>query len=110
MEDKPNNQELIEFRNYALHVLHDSLKTGHSASGWSVIEFLRSSYYMFNYFPSRKCSYTKITGLTKLTKKFCTTRWVENEKACSTAITILPHIRKYIKEIGKLAPYIKSIR
>ena len=102
LEDVPDNPELIEFGSCALHVLHGSLKTGHSASGWSVIEFLRSSYYLFNDFPSRKCSYTKITGSTKFPEKFCTTRWVGNEKACTTTIAILPHIRKYVEEIGKL--------
>ena len=102
LETSPDSPELIEFGSCALHVVHGALKTGHASVSWNVIEFLRSIFYLFNDFPSRKAAYTRITGTSKFPEKFCTTRWVENAKACTTALGILPHIRKYIEAVGKL--------
>ena len=98
-EGDPDAPKLIQFGSCSLHVVHGSLKTGHAATGWVICDFLRSIYYLFNNFPSRKGKYTKLTQCKQFPAKFCTTRWTENENPATVAIQILPSIRKYVAEV-----------
>ena len=98
----PDAPELIEFGSCALHVVHNALKSGHQASKWSVFKYLRSSYYLFNGFPSRKSQYTSITNSTIFPQKFCVTRWVQNGSSSLKAQEILGNVKKYIDTVEKL--------
>jgi len=53
-----NDVELFDIGTCSLHVVHGAYKTAHNACGWKFHVFLRSLYYLFKDFPSRRSDYT----------------------------------------------------
>ena len=90
----PDCSGLIEFGRCALHVVHNSLKAGHTAAKWGLFEYMRDTYYFFNAFPSRKAEYTRLTNSNRFPKKFCQTRWIQNGTASLKAQEILSDLEK----------------
>ena len=101
-KEYPSAPGLVEFGSCALHTVHNALKAGHSAANWSIFAYLRTTYYLFSGFPSRKGQFTRITGSDIFLKKFCTTRWIQNGCASLRAQEILPKIQMYISDVDKL--------
>jgi hypothetical protein len=57
----PESSELLEIGTCALHIVHGAYKGAHNAVGWQVHVFLRSLYYLFKDFPSRRAEFTTTT-------------------------------------------------
>ena len=92
------DRQLIDIGSCGLHVLHGALQTGHTASGWSVNEFLRSIYGLFKDSPARRANFTDITGSTVFPLKFCQIRWVENVNVATRALELLTKVKKYVED------------
>lgn len=102
--DPASTLKLVDFGSCALHVVNNSFKSGHKASGWEIQKFLRKQYYFFKDFPSRRGAYTAITGSSEFPIPFCGTRWVENGPGLQRTIDILPSLRKYFNASAKNPP------
>ena len=91
------DRQLIDIGSCGLHVLHGALQTGHTASGWSVNEFLHSIYGLFKDSPARRVDFTHITGTVVFPLKFCQVQWVENVNVATRALELLPTVKKYVE-------------
>jgi len=100
----PDDPELLEMGTCSLHVVHGSYKTAHNACGWKVHIFLRSLYYLFKDFPSRRNDYSVASNSKLFPLRFCGIRWVENSMVIKRAIEILPSLRLYISAVDKKPP------
>jgi len=99
-----DDRKLLDIGLCGLHVLHGALQTGHSASGWSVNEFLRAIYGLFKDSPARRADFTAITGSTLYPKKFCQVRWVENVSVATRALDVLSNVTKYVADKSGALP------
>ena len=63
------DHELLEIGSCGLHVVHGCFQTGHKASGWKIMSFLRSIYTLFKDSPARRADYSEITGSSLFPKK-----------------------------------------
>ena len=103
--DSPSDPELLDFGTCSLHTIHGAYKTAHNNSEWNIHRFLRSLYYFFKDFPSRRADYKRITGSHLFPLKFCSIiRWVENSKVIERAVEMLPHIKKYVDAFEEKPP------
>ena len=62
---------------------------------------------MFKFFkdsPARRDIYVELTRCTDFPKRFCPTRWTENEDVASRAISTWPNVQKVIKHFQGLVP------
>lgn len=100
----PDAPELFEIGTCALHIVHGAYKSAHNACAWQVHSFLRSLYYLFKDFPSRRADYEAITKSSVFPLRFCAIRWVENCKVLQRATEMLPCLKKYIDGISKKPP------
>lgn len=91
-----DGKRLLEVGSCGLHVVHGSLQFGHKAAGWSVNSQLRALYNLFKDSPARRSHYTSVTSSTVFPLKFCQVRWAENSKVAERALSILPHVKKYV--------------
>lgn len=99
---------LLDVGTCSLHILNGCYKTALSKSEWEINDFLRSAYYLFHDFPSRRADYQHLSGSSLFPLKLCTIRWVENSAVLERAINILPHLRNYIKGIKDNPPNAKN--
>ena len=83
-----DEKTLINLGSCGLHVVHGSLKTGHSAAKWSVHQILRSMYNLFKASPARRSDLCAIKPDTKFPLKFCKVRWCGNTPVCTRAIEV----------------------
>jgi hypothetical protein len=93
-----SDRKLLNIGTCGLHVLHGAFQNGHSASGWSVNEFLRSAYCLSKDSPARRADYSAVTGSIVFPKKFCQVRWLANVDVATRALEVLPHIKKYLAD------------
>jgi hypothetical protein len=100
----PHDPELLNIGSCSLHVVHGAYKTAHNACGWQVHIFLRSLYYLFKDFPSRRADYTAATKSSLFPLRFCAIRWVENSSVIRRALDILPLVKVYIEAVARKAP------
>ena len=70
---------LINIGSCGLHIVHNSFKTGATATEWKVEALLSSLYYLFKDSPARREDFSKVSGSTRLPLKFVNHRWLENE-------------------------------
>ena len=63
---------------------------------WKLDSLLHALHSHFHHTPARREDYAKITGSSKFPKKFCGTRWLENEPVAKRALEIWPDILKYL--------------
>ena len=80
------DQKLLEIGTCGLHVLHRAFQTGHSASSWSVNEFLRSAYGLFKDSLARRADYTAATGSMLFPQNFCQVCWLANVDVATRAL------------------------
>lgn len=90
---------LIDLGSCGLHVVHGAFKTGVQSTGWELKEFLISLHYLFDKAPARRGHFTKTTSSEVFPIPFCFTRWVENDKAGSRAIAMLPHLKTWVNQV-----------
>ena len=69
-----HQKTLLNLGSCELHVLHESLQTGHSAAKWNVNSILRSMYILFKQSPARRADFSAINPESKFPKKFCQMR------------------------------------
>ncbi len=100
-DDDPNDPMLMDIGTCSLHIAHGAFKTAHNKCEWTVHKFLRSAYFLFKDFPSRRAQYKASTGSSVFPRKFCAICWVENAAVCERAIAILPSISAYIQGVAK---------
>ena len=91
--------KLINIGSCGLHVIHNSFKTGATASGWDISSILTSLYRLFKDAPARREDYTKITGSLLMPQKFCGHRWLENIPVCERALQLWENIEAFVKAV-----------
>ena len=106
----PDDPELLDIGTCSLHVVHGGYKTAHNACGWEVQIFLRSLYYLFKDFPSRRCDYTAASKSSLFPLKFCAIRWVENSAVIQRALEMLPFLKLYVTAVAKHPPASQSYK
>lgn len=103
----PRKSVLLDIGSCGLHNVHGAFKAGIKVLRWDVDVFLACLYYLFWQSPVRRGNYTANTNSNTFPLKFCSVRWVENESVARTAITMMPHLQKWVKivlEEGKKNP------
>lgn len=103
-ESDPNDPELIDIGTCSLHVVHGAYKTAHNRCGWKLQIFLRSLYYLFKDFPSRRTDYTNASKSSLFPLRFCSIRWVENSSVIKRAMEIIPFVKLYVAAVEKKPP------
>lgn len=103
-ERDTNDFIMMEIGTCSLHIAHGSFKTAHKQSGWEIEKFLRAIYYFFKDSPTRRATYSRITGSFEFAKKFCLLRWVENCCVMERAKNMIPHLQKYVMYADKKPP------
>ncbi|XP_047990547.1 uncharacterized protein LOC125229685 [Leguminivora glycinivorella] len=98
-EGEAGDPILLNMGSCGLHNLHNAFKKSMKASGWKVVDFLRSLYYLFCYSPARREDYTRFSGSSTFPLKFCAVRWLENFSVVDRATKIIPNVEKYVKGI-----------
>ena len=88
---------LINIGSCGLHIVHNSFKTGATATEWKVEALLSSLYYLFKDSPARREDFFKVSGGARLPLKFVNHRWLENEPVCERALQIWEDILKFVK-------------
>ena len=88
---------LINIGSCGLHIVHNSFKTGATATEWKVEALLSSLYYLFKDSPARREDFSKVSGSTRLPLKFVNHRWLENETVCERALELWEDVLKYVK-------------
>ena len=81
-----------------LHVINDSLTTGHKAASWKVQVQLKSFFKLFKDSPAKRADCIDFTGCNQFPKKFCSVRWVENVEVCERVLEVFKHIKLYISK------------
>ncbi|KAK3914496.1 Purine nucleoside phosphorylase DeoD-type [Frankliniella fusca] len=99
-EDYGGNS-MVDLGSCGLHVVHGAFKTGVNAVQWDLKEFLIGLHYLFYKSPARRGHFTKITSSEVFPIPFCFTRWIENDKAGSRAIAMLPHLKTWVDEVRR---------
>jgi len=102
--------ELLDIGTCSLHVVHGAYKTAHNKCNWNVHEFLRSLYYLFKDFPSRRFDYTSATKSSVFPLRFCAVRWVENSAVIQRAMDMLPFLKTYIAAVANKPPDSRSFK
>jgi TusA-related sulfurtransferase len=100
----PHDLELFDIGTCSLHVVHGGYKTAHNACGWEVHVFLRSLYYLFKDFPSRRSDYTDASNSSVLPLRFCSVRLVENSAVIKRAVEMLPFLKLYVDAVERKPP------
>lgn len=88
----------------SLHIVHNVYKIAHNKTWNDIHSFLRSLYYLFKDFFTRRADYTYFSQSTLFPLKFCSVRWLENKRVIERAITMLPNLRKYIAGVESNPP------
>lgn len=109
-EQDPDDPLLFEIGTCSLHIVHGAYKTAHNVCGWKVNDFLRSLYYTFKDFPSRRSDYTAASQSTVFPLRFCAIRWVENSAVIQRALDILPFVKLYVAAVTKKPPASQSFK
>nr|XP_050024822.2 uncharacterized protein LOC126519248 [Dermacentor andersoni] len=92
-----DGRQILDVGSCGLHVVNGAFKTGHAATGWQVVEFLRAMYNLFKCVPARRAEYARITGSNIYPLKFCSVRWLENVRVISRALEVLPYLKVYVE-------------
>ena len=95
----PKAVRLIEIGSCGLHVVHGAFKAGFEKSGWEIQKFIRATYYVFKWSPSRRASFTAVTGSSSYPKPFVGVRWLENGPVAQHLITMLPLLTDFVKAV-----------
>ena len=85
-----------------LHIISGSLHTGVDLSGWAIEALLRALFQLFNDSLARRDVYIKLNDDTTFARKFCGTRWVENEIVADRALTVWDKVMKVVDHYEKL--------
>ncbi|XP_077511308.1 uncharacterized protein LOC144121784 [Amblyomma americanum] len=97
LREADNSHKILDIGSCGLHIVNGAFKTGHSATHWDLVAFLRGSYNLFKCAPARRADYTRYTGSVVFPLKFCPVRWLENRKVISRALDIIPNLLKYVE-------------
>ena len=84
-----------------LHVVHAAFCAGCQATHWKIDGLLRALWYLFHDSPARRDDYTTVTGSTVFPLKFCSTRWIEDDRVAERALEVWPNVEKYIQHVSK---------
>lgn len=103
-----SSQQILDIGTCSLHIIHGCYKTACTKSGWGVNEFLRSIYYLFKDFPSRRADYRHFSESNTFPLKLCAVRWIENSKVIERAIKILPFLKRYVEGVRSNPPATKN--
>lgn len=104
----PDDPELFDMGTCSLHVVHGGYKTAHNACKWEVNIFLRSLYYLFKDFPSRRSDFIAASQSSIFPLRFCSIRWVENSAVIQRALQMLPYLKLYVAAMEKKPPASQS--
>jgi hypothetical protein len=104
LSSQASENSLIDLGTCVLHIVHGAYKTAHGNCGWNINKFLRSIYYHFKDFPSRRADYIFHTNSNIFPLKMCSIRWVENAGVIERALKILPFLKKYIDAVSAKPP------
>jgi hypothetical protein len=85
---------LLNAGSCGLHTLHNAIKGAFAP--WKIDSLLHALHSHFYHTPARREDYKKITDSDKFPKKFCGTRWLENEPVAARALEIWPNIVEYL--------------
>jgi len=66
--------------------------------------FLRSLYYLFKDFPSRRAQYVETTKSALFPLCFCAIRWVEYSSVLQLSAEMLPFLKQHIDAVSKKPP------
>ncbi|XP_070386228.1 uncharacterized protein [Dermacentor albipictus] len=92
-----DGRQILDVGSCGLHVVNGAFKTGHAATGWQLVEFLRAMYNLFKCVLARRAEYARITGSNIYPLKFCSVRRLENVRVISRALEVLPHLKVYVE-------------
>ena len=94
--------KLQEMGSCGLHVFHGAYKAAQSVTSWKLDNFLKNCFCIFKKSPARRSAYLKCNDLLVshgakdisylFPLKYCGHHWLENGKAISRIIEILPYI------------------
>ena len=71
-------------------------------------KYLRSIYYLFKDFPTRRGTFIRTTQSYEFPLKFCSIRWTENSRVLERAKNIIPKIKTYKLSVVKKPPKAKN--
>ncbi|KAE8737611.1 hypothetical protein FOCC_FOCC016927 [Frankliniella occidentalis] len=101
LKEDHGGTSMVDLGSCGLHVVHGAFKTGVNAVQWDLKEFLIGLHYLFHKSPARRGHFTKTTASEVFPIPFCFTRWVENAKAGTRAIAMLPHLKTWVDEVRR---------
>ncbi len=87
---------LLNLGSCGLHIVHNSFRTGMSATGWDVPAFLSAIYNLLKDAPARREDFINTTSIGILPLKFTSHRWLENVSVCERAILLYDSIKTYV--------------
>ena len=99
LSEEFDDTKLINIGSCGLHIIHNSFKSGATASGWDISSLLSSLYYLFKDAPARREDYTRVTESSLLPMKFCGHRWLENVPVCERALALWPSIEAFVTAV-----------
>ena len=85
-----------------LHMLHGTFKTVFQATDWSLDKILKTMWKLFHDSPTRSKTYIRLLQSELFPRKFCPTRWTENQEVVTRATEIWENLQRTIKEFSSL--------
>ena len=107
--EKEANVNLLNIGTCGLHTLHNSFKSGYSATTWRIEEQMIASYYLFHESPARTDDFKKYGNPDKFI--LSQHRWLANASVFKRAAELRPALSKYVQaaKAGKCScPSVKS--
>jgi len=101
LNTEPESPVILDMGSCCLHVVHGAFRTAIQATGWKVVEYLRTSYYLFKDVPARRADYIRFSKSELFPQKFCAVRWVENVSVAVRAIQVIPHMIEYVDGVRR---------
>ncbi|XP_033224613.1 uncharacterized protein LOC117177794 [Belonocnema kinseyi] len=84
-----------EVKTRGIHTLHDSFKTGITATNWNLSDLFRALYNFFNDVPIHRGDFIRITNCLQFPLKFCNIRWIQNAPVAQRTSGILESIQNF---------------
>ena len=87
----------------SLHIVSGAFQSGIKATSWDLDKILRAMWQLFHDSPVRKDTSIHVNLCETFPKRFCPTRWTENEEVVSRAIEIWDNVKRVMEEFESLA-------
>lgn len=99
------HKSLINTSVCSLHVVHNALQHGHRQTDWALQDILRAMYLLWKGAPARRADY--INFASEFPRKFCQTRWLENQSSSERAISNFDNVKTFCLQM-RPKPIIQS--